>query len=566
LQSSQCTGSRPGCPAGRPFSPRLRLCQVILGLLLLLATTALLAADKPLSRLKGDLKALRARAEQHERLGEWDKACDAYYLLLRANRNRPEIKERFLHCLRRYYQVYRQKDPSYRKEVLTLGYPQALKIYRYVVKRLADGALERQTASPTRLFRKGLDELLFALADPTFCHYNLPSARPTDVQAFRQALKANWGGKAVKTPQHAAKMVRDVAMECFNTLNLNATTAVMEFTCGACYAVDDYTTYLTPAQLRDLCDSLKGETVGIGISLTPKNGKLMIDEVFVGSPAAKVSPTLERGDLLLRVDGRPVSQLPVETALSLLQGDAGSKVEIEVYSTSLGAPRPPMTLVRQAYFVPSVPAPRQYLNKRDPIGYVKISAFQQTTAQELDVAIAELNRVGMKALVLDLRNNPGGQVEAAVESARRFLREGVIVRTEYPDSRLNTVDHARNPGAMTLPLVVLIDGDTASAAEILAGALKDNRRATLIGQTTFGKGCIQGLLRLETNPGEVFPGGVRLTVARFLSPLREPYTGRGVTPHHVVDRTATPESFVQDNDEQLNEALEEAQRLIDKTS
>src|SRR5205807_5092420 len=137
-----------------------------------------------------------------------------------------------------------------------------------------------------------------------------------------------------------------------------------------------------------------------------------------------------------------------------------------------------------------------------------------------------------------------------VETARRFLPSGVIVSTQNQDPRHNTVYQARNPTALTLPLVVLVDGDTASAAEVLAGALKDNRRARLVGQATYGKGCSQKLLRLPAGPGGLPTGAVRVTVARLFAPGGEPYTGRGVVPHVLAERRLMPD-FLDEEDHQL---------------
>jgi carboxyl-terminal processing protease len=158
----------------------------------------------------------------------------------------------------------------------------------------------------------------------------------------------------------------------------------------------------------------------------------------------------------------------------------------------------------------------------------------------------------------------------AVDVAQRFLPSGLIASREHQDSSLNKLYHAHNPGALKLPLVVLVDGDTASAAEILAGALKENKRARLVGQTTYGKGCSQGLLelpavgllKLPPEPGGRPTGGIRITVARFFSPTGYPYSGRGVVPHLLVERHLLPESM-SDDDQQLIAARAEALRLLE---
>jgi carboxyl-terminal processing protease len=196
------------------------------------------------------------------------------------------------------------------------------------------------------------------------------------------------------------------------------------------------------------------------------------------------------------------------------------------------------------------------------VGYVRITSFQETTLADLDSALADLNKQGMKALILDLRGNSGGLFDVAVETVRRFLVKGLIVSTRHHDPRVKPgFYHAHNPGALTLPMVVLVDGETASAAEVVAGALKEHKRARVVGQTTYGKGCSQGLLRLPTQgllklppkPGGNPTGGIRLTVERFFSPTGYPYSGRGVVPHIPVDL---------DPEQQLVRALDEAQRLL----
>src|SRR5262249_30772154 len=159
--------------------------------------------------------------------------------------------------------------------------------------------------------------------------------------------------------------------------------------------------------------------------------------------------------------------------------------------------------------------------------YIRITSFQESTAKELDEALDALQPSGFKALILDLRGNSGGLFEVAVEVARRFLSSGVIVSTQTNDPRFSAIYHARNLAAMNLPWVVVVDGDTASSAEVVAGALKDNKRARLVGQPTFGKGCLQGLLRLGLGQG-TSAGGIRITIAKFFSPSGQPYSGRGI--------------------------------------
>ena len=500
------------------------------------------------------IKVLRQQAEQLERLAAWDKACDFYEEILRLDRNQPQVRARYRHCLRRFYQVRRYRDPSYRREVLSLKYPQALDLYGLVMRSLLSSSLDRHEVGPGDVYRKGLEELRWALGDPTFCQEYLPGVPPETIRTFRAQLLRNWGLSGQLTRQQVKERVRDVAMAALQTLNLPATTTVMEFTCGGCYAFDEYTVYLTPTQLRELCDSIKGRYVGVGLRLGVQDNRLIIADVLANSPAAEngVMP----GDQIVSIDKKAGAALNPEMAMDLLEGETGTMIELVIDSPSMG-PRTLM-LTRRPLFVPSVISDM----KPGGVGYIQVACFQETTVQEIDTALLHLVKADMKSLILDLRGNGGGLVEAAIETARRFLPSGVIVSTQHQDPRQNMVYQARNPAALTLPLVVLVDGDTASAAEVLAGALKDNRRARVVGQATFGKGCSQGLLKLPAGPGGVPTGAIRVTVARLFSPSGVPYTGRGVVPHLVTPRRLMPDSL-DDTDNQLAVARVEAVRLVD---
>lgn len=503
------------------------------------------------------IKTLRLQAELYEQQAHWDKACLVYETILYHQRNLSDIRDRYRHCLRRYFQLRRHRDPSFQKEVLTLGYAQSLRLYQLMLAYLSEHALDKQKATPEAMFRKGLEELHCALDNPAFVQMHATSATPQEIYAFRLGLKQIWGHRTVTNARQAGNQVREVALAALQKLRLNTTVVVMEFVCGSCYAVDDYTMYLTPAELRQLCDSLKGETVGVGLTLGLRGDRIIIKDVLSESPAAEIEPPLLLEDRLLSIAGRPTASMSLEAASELLQGAAGSEVELVVESGVMGSRL--VTLRRRAVFLPSVSAPEV---KPGAIGYIAIRGFSDATVQELDAALATLIKSEVRALVLDLRGNGGGVVNSAIDAARRFLPSGVITSIQSDDARQNTTYYARNAGALMIPLVVLIDGDTASAAEILAGALKENQRARLVGQSSFGKSCLQEVLRLSPSPGNGFPGGLRITVSRFLSPSGVPYTGRGVEPHIFVERFFHPDSL-DPIDHQIEAGMIEAQRLVD---
>jgi carboxyl-terminal processing protease len=492
------------------------------------------------AQLESTLKNLRSQAQAAEKIGDWGAAADRYEDMLRLDRQQPGIKERYQHCLRRYFQVVRFRDASYRKEVLTLKYSQALRLYEIVLYNLLNNTLDKDKLSAGILFRKGLDEYTFALASPEYCQDYLGGIKPDQTRRLRQALKDEFADAETMSYEQAVEAVKRVVSKSSNHFpGISPTTVVLEMLCGACHALDEYTVYLTPRQLRELCDTLKGRYVGVGIRIRVDEGKIVIAEVLPESPAAEAMPALARDDQILAVGGESVLGMNPEAVLDLLEGEEGTEVRLVILSTSLKDTRI-VSLRRRALVVPSV----SHEILPNNLGYLKIHCFQESTLQEFEAHLAKLLKADCKAIILDLRGNPGGLLDVAVDVARRFLPTGVIVSTQHQDPKNSTIYQSQNPGALTLPLAVLVDGDTASAAEVLAGALKDNNRARVLGQTTYGKGCSQGLLKLPTEGALRSPavtsggptGAIRITIARFFSPSGQPYTGRGVEPDIFTDR------------------------------
>lgn len=504
-----------------------------------------------------EIRLLVQRAELFEKQANWEKAREIYEALLSQRDHGLKIRDRYQQLMRHCWQTRRHQDPSYRKEVLSIEFGQALRLYNIISNTLLDGGIDKKKLDPSKLFRKGLEELDAALGDPFFLQQHLPHARQDDIRIFRELLRKTWGDIRNMSRKEAAKQVGEVAMAAELHLQLNATVVAMELACGACYAIDECTVYLTPNQLRVLMHSLShSEAVGVGLKLTVQDNKIVIRDIVIGSYAEQLSPMIGRNDQIISVDKKPVVDLSLQTVTAMLEGPVGSAVEIEVVSPKDMNIRT-VRLERRS-MIASV---NQGVLGNTSIGYLKISSFTETTVQEVDQAIANLS--GVKALVLDLRENNGGVFESAIETARRFLATGIITSTVHQDAKFNFIYHAKNPNALTMPMAVLVDGDTASAAEVLAGALKDNNRAVLIGQTTFGKGCTQYVLKLPSALGGVPTGGMKLTVARFFSPKGIPYSGRGIVPHILIDeRMAQSEALTTPMDPYIGRALEEVIRLL----
>lgn len=271
---------------------------------------------------------------------------------------------------------------------------------------------------------------------------------------------------------------------------------------------------------------------------------------WAGAEVADLVAARERAADVAAAARREIGLRPEVTVLELACGACAGLDEFTLWLTP-GQLADEYAGLEGGAAAPSVLA-AQVFKDHPGVGYLQLTGFQQTTPHEFDEAVLQLKAQGMRALVLDLRGNPGGLFPAAVQIAERFLADGVIVTTRARVRDQNRAYRAAGPAALTMPLVVLVDGDTASAAEVVAGALKDNGRALVVGQPTFGKGCIQ-----EVVPLEVSAGGLRVTLARFYSPRGQAYTGRGVAPHLVIERSPLSAS-----DTQLEAAVQAAQMTL----
>lgn len=288
--------------------------------------------------------------------------------------------------------------------------------------------------------------------------------------------------------------------------------------------LDPHTRYLTPEERKALEEDNSGRYGGVGIEVRWLKNGLTIESVTTDSPADKAG--LANGDLIRRVNDEPVVRLTVSDVLKRVRGEIGSTVTMTVESPDDNTERV-VTVERALIQVPSVYS-RLY---EGDIGYLRISEFQTGTAETASQTLDRLKSgtdLGLTGLVLDLRDNSGGVLNAAVGLADLFLHSGDIVITrsrgedgETSDVRLSAAAEDEISG---VPMVVLVDSVTASAAEIVAAALQDNRRALVMGSRTFGKGSVQTILPLRNG------GAIKLTTARYYSPLGTPIQARGVIP------------------------------------
>jgi carboxyl-terminal processing protease len=502
----------------RRFWPWLTGAAFLLGVCCL--GTPLFAAPAP------ELDALRARAQKYEQAKQWRNACIIYETILSKDGNANDHK-RYQFCLQRVQQARRHRQKAFKDAVIGLKPSEALKAYVRVLEILQSHYVDHEKTDTAALFRQGLLELRYALEDRAFVKDYLEDAKPEAVAAFRGRLES-WSHESVATKEEARKQVFEVVRDAHQSLKLPCPIVVFEFICGACNCFDEYTSYVTPGELKS-AQATRGRlarvTPGVGIEVGIKDGEFVITQIHPDAPAAK---TLQVGDRLTKIDGKRINAKTAAEVRAQLHGKAGSKVKLETERPAeqmmMGSTRSITELERQPYVMPTVD--KVGLLKEDPeIGHIRVRSFNENTVQELKDAILDLQAAGMKKLILDLRGNPGGRFESSLQIAEMFLTKGLIVHTQSHLPDFNKAHESHNPDALTLPLAILIDGETASSAEVLAGALKENQRAVLVGQTSYGKGTIQIVVPLDN-----VSAGVRVTVAKFLSPTGHVYNGKGITP------------------------------------
>ena len=304
---------------------------------------------------------------------------------------------------------------------------------------------------------------------------------------------------------------------------------------GMLETLDPHSAFMTPGMYKEMQEETKGRFEGIGIEITIKEGVLTIVSPIEDTPAFKAG--ILAGDQILKINGEPTKNLTLMDSVKRLRGPRGTKVTITIMREGFTKPQD-FTLVREVIPVRSVR--HELLEKH--YGYIRVSQFQEKTDSEFEKAMKALeeeNKGPLKGLILDLRNNPGGLLDQAVKVADRFIESGLIVSVEgrREDQRMKFQAHPQ--GIINhSPLVVLVNGGSASGSEIVAGAIQDHGRGILIGTQTFGKGSVQTIFPLKDG------SGLRLTTARYYTPNGRTIQAKGIVPDIIVKPSKTEEEKV----------------------
>jgi carboxyl-terminal processing protease len=499
---------RPAAAAGAPAAPPASTLAITSGAL--------------------QVDGLLRRGQELEIQRRWGEALAHYEDALRTFPEDMSLERRFEAARSHYDLARRYADRSFCENMSRLPADKVLDLYLQVLLKIQAHYVELPAWRD--LVDRGTADFEMALNEPVFLERHLPERNLAAVEAFRRELHSTLAARTLATRLDARDGVALAAGLAQARLGISPTAVALEYLSGATNSLDPYSAFLTPDQLAEVYSQIEGNFVGLGVELKTQAAALVIVRVITGSPAQRAG--IRAGDRIVAVNGRLTQDMTTDQAANQLQGAEGSLVTLTLTAPD-GPPRE-VTVRRQRVEVPSVDQV-QMLDPQLGVAYFRLASFQRTTRRDLETALWRLHAEGMRSLIVDLRGNPGGLLVTSVEVANLFLDRGIIVSTRGRSPQEDFTYTAHEEGVWRVPLTVLIDQDSASAAEIFAGAIRDHHRGPIVGVRSYGKGSVQGIFSLENSAA-----GVRLTTAKFYSPSGRPYSRVGVEPDVLVHQAARP--------------------------
>lgn len=304
---------------------------------------------------------------------------------------------------------------------------------------------------------------------------------------------------------------------------------------------DQHSLFFDPVETQDFSRELQGDFEGIGAELSVKKGQLLVMSALPNSPALRAD--LRTNDQILAIDGQDTSTMTLDKAVSLIRGKEGTKVKLTIKRDSWPQAKD-VELTREKIHFDSV----TWKTRPDGIFYIQVTSFNEDTKSLFDRAINDIIKNKPKGIILDLRGNPGGYLDQAIDMASEWIADGPIVQEAYDSQQPKIYNATTTAKLKDYPTVVLVNGGSASGSEIVAGALQDDGKATLVGEQTFGKGSVQELRPLSDG------SSIKITVARWLTPKGRSIDKEGIKPDVIVERTK--DDYDNDKDPQLDKAVE----------
>ena len=373
-----------------------------------------------------------------------------------------------------------------------------------------------------------LNYIAEALENPEFLRKNGVRASEQTLQKARTELRNRAKTVTARSAREAAQAMSWSMYQLAGGVGINPAIIGMEFIQGNIDSLDKYSAFKPSAQVSKPRVELRSrvELVGIGVEMKQhKNGAMVVRPVQ-GSPAEKSG--VQRGDIINSINGKSVQGMGLGEIAKLMSGKSGTHILLKVLrndSTRL------MNITRGQLVLESVSEVRMIDSARGT-AYIRVDQFADQTAKQLDAALFKLHRQGMKSLIIDMRGNPGGLLNVAIEMCDKFLPYGTIVSTRGRNFSDNTSESARFSKTWKVPMVVMVDENSASASEIFAAAMQDNGRAIIVGRRSYGKGTVQTHIPLRSAAGNL-----KLTTAKFFSPNGREMAGSGVTPDVFVEKS-----------------------------
>ncbi len=299
---------------------------------------------------------------------------------------------------------------------------------------------------------------------------------------------------------------------------------------GLLSSLDPYSTFFTPEEFKEFTSETQGEFGGLGIEITMENNKLLVVSPIEDTPAYKAG--IKPGDWIVEINGEPTDKMTLFQAIKKMRGEPGTKVTLTIFRKGVEKPFK-VELVRAVIKVKSLKTKELENGK---IGYIRLSQFQENSADEFEKALKQFKN--KEGIIIDLRNNPGGLLTSAISISSMILPKGKLIvytKGRTPDSKEEFYSERDPVISKDIPIAVIVNKGSASASEILTGALKDNKRAIIVGDTTFGKASVQTLIPLQDG------SGIKLTVAHYYTPNGDLIMNKGITPDIIVKMTEEEE-------------------------
>ena len=309
---------------------------------------------------------------------------------------------------------------------------------------------------------------------------------------------------------------------------------------GVLQSLDPYSSYMSPDMYKSMLTETSGKFGGLGIEVSMEHGVVKVISPIDDSPASKAG--VKAGDYIVKINNIQVQGKTLNEAVDLMRGEVGSDIEITIRRKGIKKAIV-FKITREIVKITSVKSK----NIKDNIGYIRLTSFNENSGSQIKKKIYELNKKELKAYILDLRNNPGGLLSQAIKISDFFLDKGEIVSTKGRSASENRKWFAKKGDLINgKPLIVLINYGSASASEIVAGALKDHKRAIIVGENSYGKGSVQSIIPLKNK------GAIRLTISKYYLPSGKSISEVGVAPDIEVEESSNKFKFNTESDNQLN--------------